>query len=322
MLETVIETERLTTSNASNAINEPAASINAPATIFKPSSAWLDRSKFTNAGSVFPYSVSILSWGLNEEESIEEFLLRAKAMMDSFQVEYEHIFIDDGSTDGTFAIASRVQKIYPQLKIIKNERNRGSGWNTRIAVAAATKDVLFWQTVDWCYDIKNIGRYLWSLRDHDVVQGVRVEPNKPRYGWLFEKIPLLRDIRVTKRSDNFQKAVISLTNYLLVRILFQVPLLDFQNVTIYPRKLAQSIQFESASAFSNPEMLLKAYWKGARIGQVSIGFIARDKGVAKGTRLKVVLKSVSQVLGFWFKWVIRGKRPDKLVGSIDPEVIF
>lgn len=264
----------------------------------------------------------MLSWGLNEEESIEEFLMRAKAFMDSLNVEYEHILIDDGSTDRTFEIANRVKDRYPQLRIIRNATNRGSGWNTRIAVAAAQNDVLFWQTVDWSYDISGLGRYLPLLRECDVVQGVRVEDKKPHFGWLFQKIPILCDIRVSKRSDNFQKAVISLTNYLLIRLLFRVPVLDFQNVTLYPRRLAQDIQFESASAFSNPEMLLKAYWKGASIKQASIGFIARDKGVAKGTRLPVVLKSIRQVVGFWIKWIVLGRRPDKKTGTIDRTVYF
>lgn len=283
----------------------------------KPSQ-WLDRSRFLEAGARFPFSISMLSWGLNEEENIVEFLRRAQLLMNSLGVEYEHILIDDGSTDRTFELASEVQKTYPQLKIIRNERNMGSGRNTRIAVAHATKDVLFWQTVDWSYDITRIGRYLWYLRDYDVVQGVRIRDIEPQYTPWINRIFKSRGIKVSKRSDNFIKAVISVSNYLLVRNLFRVPVLDFQNVTLYPTKLAQSINFESESAFTNPEMLLKSYWKGASIKQVPIGFIKREKGEAKGTRFKVVVRSMSQVIGFWLSWVVLGRRPDKLKGKVFP----
>lgn len=257
---------------------------------------WLDRSIF-DEGKPFPFSVSILSWAYNEEENIEEFLLRSKVLMDSLGVEYEHILIDDCSRDGTSQVAKEFQSRYPQLKIIRNERNMNSGWNTRIAVAAASKDILFWQTVDWSYDISRIKEHLWSLRDYDVVQGVR------RGG-------------IGRRSDTFIKGVVSYINYRLIRILFRIPIGDFQNVTIYPRKLAQSIDFETHSAFTNPEMILKSYWKGAAFKQVSIDFIPRRKGEAKGTKPKFMIRSIVEIFRCWILWIVLGRRRDLGKGSV------
>lgn len=281
------------------------------------SNFWLDRKQFeSHSENQFPFSISMLSWAYNEEENIVEFLERSQQLMDSLNVEYEHILIDDASKDKTYLLAVEIQKKYPQLKIIQNKINMDCGWNTRIAVSSATKDILFWQTADWSYDISDLKNNLWLLKNYDVIQGVRINLQKPRYGKLFEILPVLRDIRVTKRSDNFMKAVISLTNYLLIRFLFRVPLLDFQNVTLYPTKLAQSIDFESHSSFSNPEMIMKAYWMGAKIKQVPINFIARDKGEAKGTRWKSVRNSIQQILKYWFKWMVLGQRKNKGKGQI------
>ncbi len=101
----------------------------------------------------FRPSLSLLGWALNEEQSLEEYVARAEVFLRSVSDDYELILIDDGSTDRTWEIAVEAQKTRPWLKPYKNERNRGSGYNTKRAISLATKDYLFWQTVDWAYDI-------------------------------------------------------------------------------------------------------------------------------------------------------------------------
>lgn len=91
---------------------------------------------------------------------------------------------------------------------------------------------------------------------------------------------------------------------------------DYQNVDFYPTKLLQSIEMESDSAFGNPELLLKAYWRGARIKEVPISFIPRTVGIAKGTRIKSVIKAVLDVFRFWVKWVVLGGRGKMSKGRI------
>jgi hypothetical protein len=118
------------------------------------------------------------------------------------------------------------------------------------------------------------------------------------------------------RSDNWRKAVISIVNYLLVRMLFRLPVHDYQNVTVYPRRLIQSCTLESESAFTNPECLLKTWWKGARIKEVPVTFCKRQHGVAKGTRLKVILASIGDIVRWWWRWIVRGRRTDFGRGSV------
>lgn len=281
--------------------------------------SYLDPQKFKNASpGQFPFSISMLSWALNEEENVLDFLERSRELMNSLGADYEHVFIDDGSTDKTYELALQFQKEYPQLKLIRNPRNRGSGWNMRIAVNHACKDVLFWQTVDWSYDILRLKSHLKHLEKYDVVQGVRVTLKRPQYANLFSKIPYFKYIKVKRRSDNLWKAIISVTNFLMIRTLFRVPLLDFQNVTIYPTRLLQSLELEAYSSFTNAEMLLKAYWRGVSIKQVPIDFIPRTRGVANGTRWRAILSSVKQILYYWIKWQVLRMKPDKNRGTIFP----
>jgi glycosyltransferase involved in cell wall biosynthesis len=249
-----------------------------------------------------PFSFSMLGWAFNEEENIIPYIERAGAFLRSVADDYELVLIDDGSTDRTLAIAQAYEETHPWLRVVANGRNRGSGYNTKRAIGLARKQYLFWQTVDWSYDISRLGQNLGLLHDFDVLQGVRLNT--------------LSLAGLAARSDNRRKALISLVNYLLVRCLFRLPLHDYQNVTVYPTKLIQSVALESESAFTNPECLLKTWWRGARIREVPVTFCKRQRGEAKGTRLKVIWASVTDILGWWWRWIVLGRRNERGRGQV------
>jgi glycosyltransferase involved in cell wall biosynthesis len=246
----------------------------------------------------FNRSVSLLTWGLNEEALVEGFLDRAFALLDATAEDFEVIFVNDGSTDRTAEILAAYAAKEPRLKVITNEVNMNVGRSCRRAIAAASKDFLLWQTVDWSYDITHLRIFLELTNDFDVVQGVRPVPIR-----LLSYIPVVRSIyRVKTRSDDLRKAVVSLGNYYLLRILFGVRFHDFQNVTIYPRALIQSVELTGDSSFLNPECLLRTYERGATYLEVPIPFIRRTQGHAKGTKLSSIMRSIRNIVRAWLKW--------------------
>lgn len=264
-----------------------------------------------NLKNKFDRSVSLVCWGYNEEDSIQEYLEKAVQLMDATVEDYEIIMVDDASTDRTYEIAAEFQKKNPRLKILKNNKNLNVGLSSQRAIQNASKEFLFWQTIDWCYDISNLRAYLEYLKKYDIVQGVRRKPVNIKIGLLKPVVGLLKLFGIkhlTRRSDTVKKAVVSVINYILIRVLFRMPLSDFQNVTFYPTKCIQSIKFESKSSFANPEGLIKSYWNGMSIKEVPINFIARKKGNARGTKLKAIINSVKDIFRLWFKWVVQGKR--------------
>lgn len=255
----------------------------------------------------FDGSVSMLCWAFNEEILMKGFLERAQALMSSCVRDYEILVIDDCSTDRTNKIVKEAMAANPRIRLIRNEMNRNVGYCLKLAVKSAAKEYLFWQTVDWSYDITNLRSFLELLKAHDVVAGVRRAPVKCKVGALKPLLGVFRLFgvqHITKRSDTIGKAVVSVINYLLIRLLYQVPLSDFQNVVFYRSSLVQSLQLESNSAFSNPEILIKSYWAGASIAEVPISFIPRQAGEAKGTKLAAVKAAIKDVFGFWWRWVV------------------
>lgn len=259
----------------------------------------------------FDKGVSLLCWAYNEEEAIGEFLEKAVNLLESTTENYEIILVDDGSTDRTYEIAREFQLKNPQLKISKNEKNLNVGFSYQKAIQMATKEYQFVQTIDWSYDIANLREFLEYLKNYDIVLGARREPVKVRSVFFKPFIALFRVFgmkHLTKRSDTVLKAIISVINYILIRILFRVPLSDFQNIVFYPTKWAQSIRYESNSAFTNPEGLIKSYWHGLSIKEVPINFIPRTVGQAKGTKIISVANAVKDIFRLWFKWILLDKR--------------
>lgn len=258
----------------------------------------------------FDRGVCCLCWAFNEEECIEDFLGRINALLASCCTDYEIVVIDDCSTDRTNDIVRRMQQDIPQISLYRNETNRNVGYSCQRAIREAKKEFLFWQTVDWSYDITLLRTFLEFLKTNDVVAGVRRAPVSQNTGLskLVAAVLLLFGRHMTRRSDTLSKAFVSICNYMIIRVLYRFPLSDYQNVVFYRTDLIQAIRAEADSSFANPELLLKSWWRGASIKEVPISFIPRVAGEAKGTKLKSILKSVRDVFGFWLKWVVLGGR--------------
>ena len=69
---------------------------------------------------------------LNEERGLEPLVDRLRPVLESLGLDWEIIFVDDGSTDGTLAKLKALNAQDPRLKAISLSRNFGK----EIAIAA------------------------------------------------------------------------------------------------------------------------------------------------------------------------------------------
>jgi hypothetical protein len=160
--------------------------------------------------------------------------------------------------------------------------------------------------------LQELNIFLKLLGKYDIVQGVRVVPDR-----ILSHIPFIRSIyRIRGRSDNLKKALISLTNYYVLKVFFQAPLDDFQNITFYKTKYVQSLKIQANTPFINPELIIKSYLNGKSIIEVPINFIPRSMGVGKGTRLKILVRTVFDILKGFFLWRL-GKSYKAAIKKID-----
>jgi len=71
-------------------------------------------------------TISILTPCFNEEDNVREVYERVRAVMSSLgSYDYEHLFIDNASTDHTFAILKLIASFDKNVKVIRNARNFG-----------------------------------------------------------------------------------------------------------------------------------------------------------------------------------------------------
>ncbi len=116
--------------------------------------------------------VSVVIPLFNEEESIVELSISLKKVLESLRANYEVIFIDDGSTDDSFAKIREVNQINNRFKCIKLKRNYGKSAALAEGFKAAKGDFVITMDSDLQDDPDEIPNLLAKLNEgYDLVSG-------------------------------------------------------------------------------------------------------------------------------------------------------
>jgi glycosyltransferase involved in cell wall biosynthesis len=108
----------------------------------------------------------------NEVSTLEEIVRRVRAV----DLRKEIVLVDDGSVDGTRELLrDRIEGMFPDVKVILHERNRGKGAAIRTAIEHCTGEFVIIQDADLEYDPREYFTLLEPLIDGraDVVFGSR-----------------------------------------------------------------------------------------------------------------------------------------------------
>ena len=86
--------------------------------------------------------VSVVVTVFNEASCVDELYRRALAALDDGPRTFELIFIDDGSTDGTFAALERLHCADPRVRAVRFKRNFGQHPAMHAGLARARSDIV------------------------------------------------------------------------------------------------------------------------------------------------------------------------------------
>lgn len=115
--------------------------------------------------------ISIVIPVYNEEIAIGDDLDLIKQTMDATGKPYEVIVVNDGSTDRTDEIvASR-----PWVKLLRHDRNRGTGAARNTGLKAARGDIIIMTDGDGTYPNQDMPRLLQCMEKCDMVIGARTQ---------------------------------------------------------------------------------------------------------------------------------------------------
>jgi polyisoprenyl-phosphate glycosyltransferase len=124
-------------------------------------------------------SISIVSPCYNEEENVEEVYRRVRATMEGLGVEYEHIFIDNASTDSTVSILKTLAVTDKRLKIIVNTRNFGQVRSPYYGVLQGTGDAVLMMASDLQDPPEMIADFITKWKEgHKVVVGIKTRSDE------------------------------------------------------------------------------------------------------------------------------------------------
>ena len=151
-------------------------------------------------------SISIITPCFNEEENVEELHERITKVMESTNYNYEHIIIDNASTDRTVEILGNLAAKDKRLKVIINTRNFGQIRSPYHALFQTCGDAIICMAADLQDPPERIPEFIkkWE-QGYRVVIGVKIHSEESGLFYFLRTIyyRVLRKLSDVPLIENF-----------------------------------------------------------------------------------------------------------------------
>jgi dolichol-phosphate mannosyltransferase len=125
----------------------------------------------------------------NEEASLGALLAELRAVLDPPGQPWEAIFVDDGSTDGSFAALTRLHAQHENVRVVRLRRNFGKASALAAGFEQATGEIVVTMDGDGQDDPREIPRLLAKLDEgFDLVSGWKAKRRDPLARRLLSKV--------------------------------------------------------------------------------------------------------------------------------------
>ncbi len=131
-------------------------------------------------------SISVVIPLYNEEENVEELHRRLKEVLERLPLEYEIIYVDDGSTDRTLELLEGISSSESRVLVLSLRRNFGQTAAFAAGFDFASGDVIITMDGDLQNDPKDIPKLLERIDGYDLVSGWRKKRKDP---FLTRRLP-------------------------------------------------------------------------------------------------------------------------------------
>lgn len=228
----------------------------------------------------------------NEDESLPELTAWIAKVMREHGFSYEILFVDDGSTDRSWAVIEELKATYAAVKAIKFRRNYGKSAALNVAFAAAEGEVIITMDADLQDSPDEIPELFRRIKEEklDLISGWK----KKRYDPVTKTIPTKLFNAATRRMSGIQ-------------------LNDFNcGLKAYRKDVVKTIEVYGEMHRYIPVI---AKWAGfKKIGEQVVEHRARKYGVTK-FGLSRFINGFLDLLSIFFVGKF-GKRPMHFFGSL------
>jgi dolichol-phosphate mannosyltransferase len=240
-------------------------------------------------------SLSVIVTAMNEAgnlaPTVENIIAAAAPRIPDVEV----IIVDDGSTDGTGAIADRLAAADARVRVHHNERNRGLAFSYKKGIELATKEFTSW------------------VAGNNIVPRKGLEDLFDRAGTVDTVLTyILRDVRGLFRRS------LSRLMTVLFNVLFGVRLRYFNGPPLFRSADGKRLRFVTEGSTIMPEVVLRLVKTGGTYVELPLQPQPRTAGATKTFRIRNGVAVATSVARLFWDIQIRGARDNRPARPIDP----
>jgi cellulose synthase/poly-beta-1,6-N-acetylglucosamine synthase-like glycosyltransferase len=239
-------------------------------------------------------SMSVILPAHNEEAVIAKTVSSVLETLSYWDLEFEVIVVNDGSTDHTHSIVEARAAADPRVHLVDHTVNQGYGAALVSGFAAATKELTFFMDADGQFDIRDLARFLPLIERYDAVLGYRVD-----------------------RKDAWMRRLYARGWKLAVGMVLGVHARDIDCAfKLFHSTLFRQQVLESRGALINAEILDKLTRAGCVYTQVGVQHLPRQGGRATGAKPSVIARAFKELLVYaWMSRVIGGNSKQRTLST-------
>lgn len=217
----------------------------------------------------------------NEEKNVKKSVTEVKKVLEKIADKWEIIIVDDGSKDKTGAIADDLSNKIKRVHVVHNRPNKGYGGALKSGFEASQYEWVAFADSDGQFDYSEIVKFIEKQKqtNADLVLGVR-----------------------GKRADSFMRKLFTLVwSKILPRVLLGLRVTDYScGFKLIRKSVYESVQpLVGEEKVTQIELLTKAQRKGYTFAEIKVKHLPRQFGHQTGADLKVIIKSVKDLLKLW-----------------------
>ena len=230
---------------------------------------------------------SVIVPAYNEAENVGALFEALDATFQRHSLNGEVVFVDDGSTDETWAFAvAAAARMGDRAKVARHRRNLGKTEAMLTGAREARSDVFIIFDADLQHSAEEIPRFMNAMDG----------------GW---------DIVTGRKVGAYEKRAVSSVYNRLSRFLFDVPVRDLNSMKAFKREVLEDVSLRHDW---HRFFVVIAYARGFSVSEIDIELFPRRAGVSKYTGIGRVIASVGDLLVVWF-YLRFSRKPMQLFGG-------